>query len=422
MITKLCTLLIFRSLSSYLISFEKAVGATSTGLHYLLTKAMIETATALNVCQYLLIKKDQVAAVMNDSDNIMDGQDGDNIKNHPVISRLNQLNHLSGKLDSRIESKVEGLTDQLENLVKASALMSGAGEIESDGDRDGDDQPDEDADINSVEERDDEKSVVDDIDEESTASSSDEEDDQIVRQKQLMNEARFALRSQDDADIADASTSKRRRRRALPTFSDFGDDDEVNEDDIAAASKSLATTINRISQRSKSSSKPGVSAEANDEDDEDRFKRGLEMMNTELGDDDSDDNSGDDLGEGADIDDADIDDDGDDFYAQIKKKSEAKKEYKKKLYEVAPKYPGMDHEIEGERPLGQKIMKNRGLVAHKNKLSRNPRVKKREQYRKALIKRKGAVREVRTEEGHKYGGEATGIKSNISRSRKLGVK
>ena len=64
-------------------------------------------------------------------------------------------------------------------------------------------------------------------------------------------------------------------------------------------------------------------------------------------------------------------------------------------------------------------MKNRGLVAHKAKINRNPRVKKREQYRKALIRRKGAVREIRTDEGHVYGGEATGIKSGISRSRKL---
>ena len=74
----------------------------------------------------------------------------------------------------------------------------------------------------------------------------------------------------------------------------------------------------------------------------------------------------------------------------------------------------------GERAIGRYIMQNRGLVAHKPKINRNPRVKKREQYRKALIRRKGAVREIRTEEGHVYGGETTGIKSGISRSRKLG--
>ena len=73
----------------------------------------------------------------------------------------------------------------------------------------------------------------------------------------------------------------------------------------------------------------------------------------------------------------------------------------------------------GERAISRAIMKNRGLVPHKNKLNRNPRVKKREQYRKALIRRKGTVREVRTDEGHKYGGEETGIKRGISRSRKL---
>ena len=69
--------------------------------------------------------------------------------------------------------------------------------------------------------------------------------------------------------------------------------------------------------------------------------------------------------------------------------------------------------------MSRAILKNRGLVAHKSKLNRNPRVKKREQYRKALIRRKGAVRDIRTDEGHKYGGEATGIKSGLSRSRKL---
>jgi U3 small nucleolar RNA-associated protein 3 len=232
-------------------------------------------------------------------------------------------------------------------------------------------------------------------------------------QKRLMNEARFAHRKQDDEED-DKGGSKRRRRRALPSFSDFGDEDNADEGDLAAAGKSLATTINRISQRSKSGVKVNVAPEVNDEVDEDRFNRGLEMMEAELG--------GENNIEGADIDADSIDEDGDDFYSQIQKKSQARKDFKKNMYAVAPKYPGLDNEIEGERAVGNMIMKNRGLVAHKNRLNRNPRVKKREQYRKALIKRKGAVREVRTDEGHKYGGETTGVKSGISRSRKLGVK
>jgi len=250
-------------------------------------------------------------------------------------------------------------------------------------------------------------------DNESAASSSEDEEEDAVMQKRLMNETRFALRKQDDEENHEGG-SKRRRRRAVPSFSDFGDEDNADEVDLAAAGKSLATTINRISQRSKSGEKVSAAPEVNDEVDEDRFNRGLEMMEAELG--------GDNKEKGNEIDADSVDEDGDDFYSQIQKKSKARKEFKKNLYAVAPKYPGLDNEIEGERAVGNMIMKNRGLVAHKNRLNRNPRVKKREQYRKALIKRKGAVREVRTDEGHKYGGETTGVKSGISRSRKLGVK
>ncbi|CAI5710557.1 hypothetical protein KXD40_006227 [Peronospora effusa] len=73
----------------------------------------------------------------------------------------------------------------------------------------------------------------------------------------------------------------------------------------------------------------------------------------------------------------------------------------------------------GKRGASYQIMKNKGLKAHKSKLNRNPRVKKRLQYRKAIIRRKGQVRDVRVGEAGKYGGETTGIKSNLTRSRKI---
>jgi U3 small nucleolar RNA-associated protein 3 len=40
-----------------------------------------------------------------------------------------------------------------------------------------------------------------------------------------------------------------------------------------------------------------------------------------------------------------------------------------------------------KRAINYKIEKNKGLTPHRNKLVRNPRVKHREKYRKALIKR-----------------------------------
>jgi len=404
------------NLITFCSTINQAVGATNTGLQYLLTKAMIQTATALNVCQYLMIKADLARSALNDEDsNGFD--DEDMIKNHPVISRLNQLNHLTDKLDSKVESKVNNLNNQFENLVKASSLMQGGDDDNEEGDDISETDMEQVANGNAIDydamlQAKEEIHATSDSGDES--SSSDEDDEEVATmQKRLMNEARFAHRKQDDEED-DKGGSKRRRRRALPSFSDFGDEDNADEVDLAAAGKSLATTINRISQRSKSGVKVNVAPEVNDEVDEDRFNRGLEMMEAELG--------GENNIEGAEIDADSIDEDGDDFYSQIQKKSQARKDFKKNMYAVAPKYPGLDNEIEGERAVGNMIMKNRGLVAHKNRLNRNPRVKKREQYRKALIKRKGAVREVRTDEGHKYGGETTGVKSGISRSRKLGVK
>jgi U3 small nucleolar RNA-associated protein 3 len=73
--------------------------------------------------------------------------------------------------------------------------------------------------------------------------------------------------------------------------------------------------------------------------------------------------------------------------------------------------------VEDKRAVSDEIMKNRGLVPHRKKSNRNARVKKREQYGKAVIKRKGAVQEVKSS-GGAYMGEATGIKSSVSRSRK----
>jgi len=377
---------------------------------------MLQTATALNVCQYLLIKNGQAVTASNEADDyIIDTRENEIIKNHPVIGRLNQLNHLAEKLESGIEDKVEGLHDQMKTLIKASSLMVNGDDTEESV---GDDNEDEQSMAGSFDremdsEVDDEEHLKHDEASTASSSSSDEDEDDLAVQRRIMNEARFALRKHDDGE--ENQSDEKRTRRAVPSFSDFGDEDHSAEADVTAAGRSLAATVNKISQRSKTKKSISLAAEEDDQENEERFKRGLELMENDLGDDEDD---MDDEMHNLPL----SDDEEDDFYSEIAKKSKAKKEYKKSLYAVAPKYPGMDEEIEGERSVSRQILKNRGLVAHKAKINRNPRVKKREQYRKALIKRKGAVREVRTDEGHKYGGEQTGIKSALSRSRKLGVR
>lgn len=75
-------------------------------------------------------------------------------------------------------------------------------------------------------------------------------------------------------------------------------------------------------------------------------------------------------------------------------------------------------EGDGKRAITYQMAKNRGLTPYRKKELRNPRVKHRNKYRKAKIRRKGAVREVR-KEIKKYGGEISGIKAGVKKGIKL---
>nr|XP_033338925.1 something about silencing protein 10 isoform X2 [Megalopta genalis] len=72
----------------------------------------------------------------------------------------------------------------------------------------------------------------------------------------------------------------------------------------------------------------------------------------------------------------------------------------------------------GKRGITYQMAKNKGLTPHRKKDQRNPRVKHRNKYRKAKIRRKGAVREVR-KEITRYAGEISGIKASVKKSVRL---
>lgn len=89
--------------------------------------------------------------------------------------------------------------------------------------------------------------------------------------------------------------------------------------------------------------------------------------------------------------------------------------------EAAEKGEDEDSEEDEEaarRGITYQMAKNKGLTPHRKKELRNPRVKHRGKYRKALIRRKGAVRTVR-KETKRYGGEMSGIKATVSKSVKF---
>lgn len=358
---------------------------------------------------YLLLKKEDQSSDQLDVDSSL-------IQSHPVMARLQKLNSLSDKLEEYVEKKNPGLAKQLANIAEAAKLVDSSSEME-----DSVQSEDESVDPQfTASENEDELEITEKPAVIETASS-DEEDQSLSthgsakEERRVQTEARFGLRHSEINQSG--SASKNRKRRAV----DFGEIEAVDEGTQKAARQSLAATLNTIEQktsRKKASHLPDNIDETQEADD--ALRRGIEMMEEELGK-DFDKNS-DGGGDGSDQASFDPERDSDDemgFYEQVSKKAKMAKAERKARYAVAPKFPRMDSVVEGERAISSHILKNRGLVAHKAKINRNPRVKKRMQYKKALVRRKGAVREIRQDEGHKYGGESTGIKTKVSRSRKL---
>uniref|UniRef100_A0A3Q3IJI8 Sas10 C-terminal domain-containing protein n=1 Tax=Monopterus albus TaxID=43700 RepID=A0A3Q3IJI8_MONAL len=73
---------------------------------------------------------------------------------------------------------------------------------------------------------------------------------------------------------------------------------------------------------------------------------------------------------------------------------------------------------DAKRGITYQMAKNKGLTPKRKKIDRNPRVKNRQKFIRAKIRRKGQVREVRREET-RYRGELSGIRAGVKKSTKL---
>mmetsp|Transcript_7078 Transcript_7078/g.9248 ORF Transcript_7078/g.9248 Transcript_7078/m.9248 type:complete len:704 (-) Transcript_7078:719-2830(-) len=115
--------------------------------------------------------------------------------------------------------------------------------------------------------------------------------------------------------------------------------------------------------------------------------------------------------------------DEDEFYRKVAKSKKKRKKEKKEMYtypeSMQPQTTGFVEDGE-KRAATYKILKNKGLHAHKKKEDRNPRLKMRKKYERKLKRRKGQVQTMRTGETENYVGEASGLRSNLVRSRKPG--
>ncbi|KAJ8400715.1 hypothetical protein AAFF_G00394840 [Aldrovandia affinis] len=102
------------------------------------------------------------------------------------------------------------------------------------------------------------------------------------------------------------------------------------------------------------------------------------------------------------------------------REQEARVKQKRKSTQPEQEPDGQEDELdpEAKRRITYQMAKNKGLTPKRKKIDRNPRVKHREKFRRAKIRRKGQVREVRREE-QRYSGEWSGIRAGIVKSTKF---
>lgn len=120
----------------------------------------------------------------------------------------------------------------------------------------------------------------------------------------------------------------------------------------------------------------------------------------------------------------DFDDEDIQYYEQVNKKIKEKKKMKEEAFRSEKQhileesmYDENDLTPGEKRHINKTIEVNRGLTPHRKREKKNPRVKHRKNYEKAMIKLK-SFRRVAVNKGEvgPYGGETTGIKTKLSRS------
>ncbi|XP_047439114.1 something about silencing protein 10 [Mugil cephalus] len=132
--------------------------------------------------------------------------------------------------------------------------------------------------------------------------------------------------------------------------------------------------------------------------------------------------SGEAVAEGEDDSDSDLDEEAAlRFYRDVEERLKLKRKKHDPETEELKEEEGEEEEEldpDAKRGITYQMAKNKGLTPKRKKIDRNPRVKHREKFRRAKIRRKGQVREVRREET-RYSGELSGIRAGVKKSTKL---
>ncbi|ORZ21611.1 Sas10 C-terminal domain-domain-containing protein [Absidia repens] len=262
----------------------------------------------------------------------------------------------------------------------------------------------------------------------------------ILNQQQSSDEEEYELDFDDDGAFSDddiqqdatdiekefkSLKKQAKKRKRNMNDNDFGDLDmmeQVDMEDKLAKKRSIRDYVSKIeSKQARQQSKYQGDSDLPYKERNLRQKKGVAQPQDKSADlDDQEWNEQDALdATDAWVEDGDTGDQDD--YSKAAKKIANKKANKQAAYD-ATRAPVMDSNYvveDGHKRLASwQILKNKGLTPHRKKENRNGRVKKRHQYEQKM-KKLSSVRQVVKPLAGTYGGESTGIRSNVSRSVKL---
>ncbi|KAI9272032.1 Sas10 C-terminal domain-containing protein [Sporodiniella umbellata] len=367
----------------------------------ILTKKIIEDGLqSEHVAQFILFK---YQTLMNYMTNIsfyfaLKASGATEIREHPVIQSLLALRQMLEKvekLELKIKKDKEDFIDRLHHSKEAEKICKKAPKKKTKKA-----EP-----VVSQEES--ESELLDGLDEDLVSESEHEEESRV----EDIEEEFKSLRK----------SAKKRKRQAVEDFGELDALDELDMEDKLTKKKSIRDYVAKIeSKQAKITNKYQGDSDLPYRDRVKSERKGVAQPKDTS----------------ADLDDADWDEDDtavansvrsgkadsdEEFYADIAAQKADNKKAKLEDYEARrPEIESRDIDVEDgrKRLASQKILKNRGLTPHRKKENRNARVKNRSKYEKK-IKKLSSTRAVYKAPTSTYGGEMSGVKTNIVKSVKL---
>ncbi|CEG70642.1 hypothetical protein RMATCC62417_06504 [Rhizopus microsporus] len=319
------------------------------------------------------------------------------IREHPVIQALFHLRQTMEKVES-VEQK---LKPEISKFI--TGLDSEGAFVKHNGTKKQVDEEDDMSDIQSEQES-------EHFDEEEFAGFDEEEEEEKTRIADIEEEFKSLKKA-----------SKKRKRQAMEDFGELDALDELDMEDKLVKKKSIRDYIAKIeSKQAKNTNKYQGDSDLPYRERTKQEPKGVAQPTDKSADLDDADWDEDDAAAANEIRNGKADSD-EEYYADIVAAKRANKQAKLEEYETSrPEILDRDIGVDdGQKRLASyKILKNRGLTPHRKKENRNARVKNRMKYDKKM-KKLSSTRAVYKAPASNYGGEMSGVKTNIVKSVKL---